>query len=39
MVDRNNGQLDMANRMIFPMPDLEVFRSFNWEAHSVDATR
>ena len=23
MVDRNNGQLDMANRMIFPMPDLE----------------
>ena len=23
MVDRNNGQLDMANRMVFPMPDLE----------------
>jgi transketolase len=40
MVDRNNGQLDMANRMIFPMPDLEaVFRSFNWEVHSVDATQ
>ena len=30
----------MANRMIFPMPDLEaVFRSFNWEVHSVDATQ
>ena len=40
MIDRNNGQLDMANRMIFPMPDLEeVFRSFNWEVHSVDATQ
>jgi transketolase len=40
MVDRNNGQLDMANRMIFPMPDLEaVFRSFNWEVHGVDATQ
>src|SRR5688572_16813157 len=39
MVDRNNGQLDMANRMIFPMPDLEaVFRSFNWNVHNVDAT-
>ncbi len=40
MIDRNNGQLDMANRMIFPMPDLDaVFRSFNWEVHSVDATQ
>ena len=40
MIDRNNGQLDLANRMIFPMPDLEVvFRSFNWEVHSVDATQ
>ena len=40
MVDRNNGQLDMANRMVFPMPDLEpVFRSFNWEVHSVEATQ
>ena len=40
MVDRNNGQLDMANRMIFPMPDLEpVFRSFNWEVTNVDATQ
>ncbi len=40
MIDRNNGQLDLANRMIFPMPDLEaVFRSFNWEVVSVDATQ
>ena len=40
MVDRNNGQLDLANRMIFPMPDLEaVFGSFNWEVVSVDATQ
>jgi len=40
MVDRNNGQLDMANRMIFPMPELEaVFASFNWEVASVDATQ
>ena len=40
MIDRNNGQLDLSNRMIFPMPDLEaVFRSFNWEVHSVDATQ
>ena len=40
MVDRNNGQLDMANRMIFPMPDLDaVFTSFNWNVCSVDATQ
>jgi transketolase len=40
MIDRNNGQLDLANRMIFPMPDLDaVFRSFNWEVHNVDATQ
>ena len=40
MVDRNNGQLDIANRMVFPMPELEdVFASFDWEVHSVDATQ
>ena len=40
MVDRNNGQLDIANRMVFPMPELEaVFTSFDWEVHSVDATQ
>lgn len=40
LVDRNNGQLDMHNRMIFPMPDLErVFRAFGWKAETVDATQ
>jgi transketolase len=39
LVDRNNGQLDIHNRMVFPMPSLdEVFRSFGWNAHNVDAT-
>src|SRR6185295_5598205 len=40
LVDRNNGQLDVHNRMIFPMPKLDdVFRSFGWEAYDVDATQ
>ena len=40
MVDRNNGQLDLANRMIFPMPDLEaVLASFHWDVYNVDATQ
>ena len=40
MVDRNNGQLDIANRMVFPMPDLEpVFASFGWNVQGVDATQ
>jgi transketolase N-terminal domain/subunit len=40
LVDRNNGQLDLHTRMVFPMPDLEtVFRSFGWQAHTVDATQ
>jgi transketolase len=40
MVDRNNGQLDIASRMVFPMPELEaVFASFDWNVHSVDATQ
>lgn len=39
LVDRNNGQLDVYNRMIFPMPELEaVFHSYGWEAENVDAT-
>lgn len=39
MVDRNNGQLDIASRMVFPMPELErVFESFGWNVQSVDAT-
>jgi transketolase len=40
LVDRNNGQLDISSRMVFPMPKLEsVFESFGWQAHSVDATQ
>ncbi|SDF06336.1 transketolase C-terminal domain-containing protein [Terriglobus roseus] len=40
LVDRNHGQLDVHNRTLFPMPELdEVFRSFGWNAHSVDATQ
>ncbi|HXS99033.1 MAG TPA: transketolase C-terminal domain-containing protein [Candidatus Limnocylindrales bacterium] len=40
LVDRNNGQLDIHDRMVFQMPDLEgVFRSFGWEAQTVDATQ
>jgi transketolase N-terminal domain/subunit/transketolase C-terminal domain/subunit len=39
LVDRNNGQLDISSKTIFPMPDLEpVFTSFGWRARSVDAT-
>jgi transketolase len=39
MVDHNQGQLDLANRMVFPMPQLEaVFSSFGWQVESVDAT-
>ncbi|MEG9434876.1 hypothetical protein JAO29_01615 [Edaphobacter sp. HDX4] len=40
LVDRNNGQLDIHDRMLFPMPPLEeVFRSYGWNAHNVDATQ
>lgn len=40
MVDRNNGQLDVHNRMLFPMPALDqVFSSFGWTTHNVDATQ
>jgi transketolase len=40
LVDRNNGQLDLHTRMVFPMPELEtVFRSFGWQTHTVDATQ
>ena len=39
LVDRNNGQLDISSRMVFPMPKLEaVFDSFNWKVHTADAT-
>jgi len=39
LVDRNNGQLDISSRMVFPMPKIEaVFESFNWRVYSADAT-
>lgn len=39
LVDRNYGQLDLANRMVFPMPELApVFSSFGWNALDVDST-
>jgi transketolase N-terminal domain/subunit/transketolase C-terminal domain/subunit len=39
LVDNNHGQLDIADRLIFPLPDLEaVFRAFGWQVWSVDAT-
>jgi transketolase len=39
MIDRNNGQLDLHTRMVFPMPDLaSVLHSFGWNVHSVDTT-
>jgi transketolase len=39
LVDRNNGQLDISSRMVFPMPKLEaVFESFNWRVYGADAT-
>jgi len=39
LVDRNNGQLDIHDRTLYPMPPLEqVFASFGWKVHSVDAT-
>ena len=38
LVDRNHGQLDVHDRTVFPMPDVEaVFRSFGWNAVTVDA--
>jgi transketolase len=40
LVDKNNGQLDIADRLIFPLPDLEaVFQSFGWRTQSVDSTQ
>ena len=40
LVDKNNGQLDIHDRLIFPLPDLSaVFQSFGWRTQSVDATQ
>jgi transketolase len=39
LVDRNHGQLDVHDRTVFPMPDVEtVFASFGWNAVTVDAS-
>ena len=39
LVDRNHGQLDVHDRTVFPMPDVEiVLRSFGWNAVTVNAT-
>jgi len=39
LVDRNHGQLDIHDRTLYPMPALEeVFASFGWKVHNVDAT-
>jgi transketolase N-terminal domain/subunit/transketolase C-terminal domain/subunit len=40
LVDRNNGQLDIHDRMLYPMPPLgDVFAGFGWNVRNVDATR
>jgi transketolase N-terminal domain/subunit/transketolase C-terminal domain/subunit len=39
LIDRNHGQLDVHDRTVFPMPDVEsVFASFGWQVSTVDAT-
>lgn len=39
LVDRNNGQLDVHNRTLFPMPPLDnVLRAYGWNVHDVNAT-
>ena len=39
LVDRNYGQLDIHDRTLYPMPELDqVFTSFGWKVHTVDAT-
>jgi transketolase len=40
LVDNNVGQLDIVDRLIFPLPNLEAaLGSFGWNVRSVDATR
>ncbi len=39
LIDRNNGQLDISDRMVFPLPDVEkVFSAFGWRVIAADAT-
>lgn len=40
LVDRNQGQLDIHTKTIYPMPDFaQVFRAYGWESVDVDATQ
>lgn len=40
LVDQNNGQLDIVDRLVFPLPDLApLLRAFGWQVHDADATR
>jgi transketolase N-terminal domain/subunit/transketolase C-terminal domain/subunit len=39
VIDRNNGQLDIVDRLIWPAPDLEaVFTALGWRVENVDGT-
>ena len=39
LIDRNNGQLDIVDRLIWPAPDLEaVFQALGWRVENVDGT-
>jgi transketolase len=39
LVDRNNGQLDIHDRMLYPMPPLDkVLAAYGWNVFDVDAT-
>lgn len=40
LIDYNHGQLDVVDRLVFPLPDLEaVFRAFGWRVLRADATK
>jgi transketolase len=40
LVDQNNGQLDVVDRMVYPLPTLgPVFRSFGWQVYDVQTNQ
>lgn len=40
LVDQNYGQLDVADHMVLPLPDLErVFTAFGWQARAMHTTQ
>jgi transketolase len=40
LIDQNFGQLDVVERLVYPLPNLEaVFAAFGWQVRSVDATQ